>query len=216
MALYLFLLGLASPLTQVSQHPPEENHSPQEIFVAELQNLTIVNLGETYQSLPSRNLAGGHPRSQLILKVGIRLKNISSDHVMTLDTDCFRMVGKLVFPEPLVGPVEAPDDFPSTPDSLAGHCRDFPLNHKLVRVMPGKSYEAITQLKFEVVDGVAADPPQSVNPGVYFLQARIAITQNWIVDKQEQRGQVTPWNSGPVDTEPMKFTVKGKSKRRQV
>lgn len=210
LSLSLILLGPLLLLTTVVRQRPEENHLQQFIMDSQLEKLTLVNLGETYQSVPASNPTEGRPRLQVTLKVVIRMQNISSDHVMTLATDRFRIVATSVYRDPGVGPIEVPDDFPSD-EIVTGPCPHDLKPHQVVTVMPGKSYEAATQLKFFVVEDALADPPLSVNPGIYFLRARVLVVKTW--DAHEHEG--VECTSGPIDTAPMRFTVEGKSEWRK-
>ncbi len=214
MPLHLFLLGLVFPFPLLSQHPPEEDQNQQGIPVAQLEELTLVNLAETYHSLPSRNSVGGQRRSKLTLKVGIRLKNTSKDYVMSLDPNCFRMLSKLVFRESLVGSIQTPYEFSSTPDGSVGRCQKFG-PRKMVRVMPGKSYQVATELEFDVFDDVLAERPDSLNPGPYSVQIRMEVSRGWDFHEGKRWSSSNVWWEGPMDSELMKFMVKYEAKQRR-
>lgn len=205
---YFILPGLVLQLTPAPQHAIEGNAGAQEISVSQLEKLTLVNLGESYRTIPSENRAGRKEQRELTLKVGIRIQNISSGYVMALNANCFGMVNRMVFPEPVVGPIEGNDQFPA-PDGSIESCGG---TVKVVRVMPGKSYAVTKVLKFTVLDDVPSDFRDLVNPGVNYLQGRILVAQSWEIEKQS----MPMWFEGMIDTELMRFTVKGKTKRRQV
>lgn len=211
--LYLYLLMLASPAVILPQQLPDANQGPVQIIDNRLEKLTLLNLGETYHALP-RNIAGAHARSKLTLKVGIRFRNISSNHVIDLDVTCFRIVGQLVFPEPLVGPFDVPDEFPSPAENHLELCFPDLKPHKVVRLMPGKSYEIKTRLTFDVIEDGPAEPPQSLNPGVYFLKVRMAVSQRWDVEKLKGPGLPVVWSGDLRGSESMRFVVRSSRGRR--
>jgi len=128
------------------------------------------------------------------------------------------MLDKLLLREPLVGPIEAPenlfDDFPATPDRPAIPCQDS-ISHKVVRVMPGKFYEVTTELEFAVLEDVLANPPESLNPGTYFLRIRMTVTRGWNFHEQQAGSPGGIWDVGSMDSDLLKFTVKGSSRPRK-
>lgn len=209
--LYLYSLVLAFPAVVLPQQLPGANQSPPpQIINYNLEKLTLLNLGETYHTLP-RNIAGVHARSQLTLNVGIRFRNISTNHVIDLDVHCFRILGQLVFPEPLVGPVDVPDEFPSASErQICPHST----SNRAVRLMPGKSYVLKTRLTFDVIEDGHEDPPRSLNLGVHFLRLRMFTSQRWDVEKLKRPGLPDVWLGGLMGSEPMRFVVKSSRGRR--
>jgi hypothetical protein len=113
---YVILLGVAFQSVPSPRRPANEDFRSQTVPDWQLQKLPLVNLGETYQTIPSTKTAEGRSRVQLSLKIGIRLQNISGNHVLAVGTDCFRLVKTLVIPEPLVGRVEEAGGVLTTPE----------------------------------------------------------------------------------------------------
>jgi hypothetical protein len=141
---------------------------------------------------------------------GFSKSNVSRDYVMVLDANCFGLVNYQVFPEPVVGPVEAPSEYPSPDGSVEGCGRTDSLS-KVIRVMPGKSYEFTKELRFEVLDDVPSDYHGSVNPGVWYLQVMIVAAQSWDMGKQG----TSLWGVGPKESGLLRFEVNGKAKPRR-
>jgi hypothetical protein len=204
---YVILLGVAFQSVPSSAHPANEDFRSQTVPDWQLQKLTLVNLGETYETISSTKTAEGRSHVQLTLKVGIRLQNISGNHVLAVGTDCFRLVKTLVIPEPLVGPVEEPGGVLTTPWNPVEHCKNLGLPRQFLKVMPGESYTVTEQLKFVVLNDAPADLPQSLNPGVYYLRATIEMARSWDLDKPNKS---VNWFVSTTDTAPMKFTVTAK------
>jgi hypothetical protein len=187
-----------------------------QIFAENLTvDLALENLGEKYEIIPSNEPYGSRSVLQLTLKVGIRLQNISAEHVVLLDPSC-GVVKKSVLREPLVGPIGESGDILAEPQipqmSPFGGCELGP-HPKVVKLMPGKSYEFTEELKFKVIDSLAVDLSESINPGVYYLQFTIELTRIWEMNKQVL--PTFPLYVSRMDTALMKFTVKGKPRRKQ-
>ena len=206
---YLVLLGVAFQSVPSAEHPANEDLHLQTIPEWQLQKLTLLKLGETYQTIPLSKTAEGRAQLEFTLKVRIRLENISRNHILALDPSCFRLVRRVVFPEPLVGPVEAPNDVFASGNRFVDACKNLGAPRKIVRVMPGKSYETTEQLKFKVLDDSPADLSESLNPGVYYLQVTIVSARNWDIDKQTIVGFVV----GPIESTLLKFAVRGKPRQ---
>jgi hypothetical protein len=190
------------------KHPANEEFSSQGIPESQLLRLELVNLAETYQAIPSTETADGSSQIQFKLKVKIRLRNISSDKVLALDMGCFRLVKTVVFPEPPVGPIEAPNDVFATQNGLVDPCKNLGPPQKIVKVIPGKSYETTAQLRFKVLEDSPEDFYKSLNPGVHYLQVTIVSARNWDIEKQTIVGFIV----GPIESTVMRFVVKGKPK----
>jgi len=210
LASHLAVLGLVFPLNSPARRLVTENVgaqiTPEDLTV----DLTLENLGEEYQVIPSTEPHGGRSASQLTLKVGIHLQNTSAEYVMSLDPGCLRVVKKVVFPEPLVGPIQEPIDIFESPEPLTPCASGWP-PRKVIRVMPGESYEITEQLKFKIADKFSADFSESISPGVYYLQLTMAFARSWGTGKQTN----TVWFEGAMQAPLMKFKVSGKPKRRQ-
>jgi hypothetical protein len=126
-----------------------------------------------------------------------------------LDKNCFRLVKRVVFPEPLVGPIEAPNYTFTTENPPVYRCRNLGPPREIAKVMPGRSYEITEQLKFKVLDDSPADLSESLNPGVYYLQLTMVLARTWDIEKQT----IVGWDVGPIDSALLKFTVKGRPKK---
>jgi len=213
---YVLVLGLNFPLNS-SGRPLEKQNVGAESAPKELKDLTVdltlENLGEKYEPIPSNKPHGSRSVLQLTLKVGIRLQDTSAEHAIELDPSCFRVVKRSVFREPLVGPIGESGDIFAEPQRPPFDVCDLEPHPKVVRVMPDKSYEVTEQLKFKVIDSPAVDLSESINPGVYYLQYTITLARRWDMGKQVL--PASPWDTSPMDTALLKFTVVDRSKRRQ-
>jgi hypothetical protein len=201
------IFGVAFQSPPSTQTPTSEGSRSQIISEWQLQKLDLVNLGQSYETIPFAKAAGDGSQLQFTLKFRVRLQNISKNHILALDTNCFRLVKTVVFPEPLVGATELPKRAFTT-NVPVDACKNLGLPRKIVRVMPGESYEMTEQLKFAVLDDSPADLSESINPGVYYLLATIILARNWDIDKQT----VDDFFVSSIDSSPMKFTVNGKPK----
>lgn len=211
LTLCLFLLGLTLIIASPARLPVEEYQSPQQCAFMPAMELTLLNWHETYHDFPTPNIADVRHRSQVTLTFVVRFKNITSERVLTLDTDCFRIVRKLVFAQPLVSPAEGALETDSTPDGSGVGCRSY-LHPHAVTLLPGESYETTRKLKFAIVDDVV-DHPHSLKPGSYFLQVTVATGVGWDVHDEKGWRQIGSWVFGFIDSEPMRFIVKRRSRQ---
>jgi len=217
-SIYLFsgfsFLVMAVPLDSLSQTLVEADQSQVQVQVIEAPTtrLSLVDRGMTYSNFAQADSGSKHTRTQVTLEVGDQFTNTSSNIVLSLDADCFRMVSKLVFAEPLVGPIEPPPQ-----DSLnLEPIKNCPTSRakKVVSLSPGQSYEARTQLKFEVIDKGPAHLPRSLNPGVYFLQITMSTAVGFGVNDDKGPRRISSWTVGYADSDLLRFVVEGKPTRR--
>jgi hypothetical protein len=206
LAVHSILFGVPAQSVPSSKYPTNEEFRSQGIPESQLLRLELMNLSETYQAIPSAETVDGSSQVQFKLKVKLRLRNISSDKVLALDLGCFRLVKTVVFPEPLVGPIEAPNDIFATENGLVDPCKNLGPPRKIARVIPGKSYETTEQLRFKVLNDSPADFSHSLNPGVHYLQVTIVAARNWDIEKQT----IVGFTVGPIESTVLRFVVKGK------
>jgi hypothetical protein len=157
------------------------------------------------------------PHSLLTLHLSLRFIN-QTNKVVKLDTNCIRLFQRVVYDNPLVGPSEALLP-PGERRAITLQGCPYAADEKLLRLLPGESFETTQEVTFGVVSLGAFQPPVTLKPGGYFLQ--LSELTWWEIDGQDQtlkeeRKKPGSFTGRVVSSELTRFVVKGKPVKRQV
>ena len=180
--------------------------------------LTLSINHETYTRIADLPEDAKKPHAQLVLDLRLRFTN-QTDKVVKLDTNCILWSETVIYDSPLVGPSEPLGASAPTAHALTDQACPYTAEEKLLRLLPGESFEATQRVKFRVVSPEAFDPPDTLKPGKYFL--KLTETTMWEIDGEdlslrEKWKQPGVQIGRAVTSKLMSFVVKGKQIKRQV
>jgi hypothetical protein len=155
------------------------------------------------------------PHVLLTLQLRLCFTN-QTGKVVKLHRKCILLSSKVIYDNPLVGP---PEELTSGGEGIfALQGCPYVADGKLLRLLPGASFEATQKVKFGVVTQGPFQPPEMLKPGEYFL--KLTELTWWEIDGQDQNLKEKWKKPGAligraINSELMSFVVKGKPVKRR-
>jgi hypothetical protein len=196
-----------------STTPPFQ--SDKDMPIREPFRITLSIEHETYSRVADSSDKARKPNVGLILDLRLHFTN-QTDKIVMVDVNCILIYGTVIYDSPLVGPSEPLNADGEIADTVQG-C-PYVTDEKLLRLLPGESFEATQQVKFEVVTQDRFHPPDILEPGEYFL--KLTELTWWEIDGQDQNLKEKWKKPGAligraVNSELMGFVVEGKPIKRR-
>lgn len=182
--------------------------------ISEPFKLTLNIDDESYSRISDSVDSTKEPHVLLTLHLSLRFAN-QTNKIVRLDTNCILFFQRVVYDNPLVGPSEAL--LPPGEKAIGVQGCPYVPDEKLLRLLPGESFETTQEVTIGVVSVGAFHPPVTLKPGQYFLQ--LTELTWWEIDGQDQDLKEKWRKPGAsvgraVTSEIMHFVVKGKPAKR--
>ncbi len=208
-----FLLLASVSWLAASTIPPFQ--SDKDLPIRDPFRITLSIEHEKYSRMTDSSDKAGKPKVVLILDLRLHFTNQTDKNVM-VQANCILLYGTVIYDRPLVGPSE-----PLNADGEIAHTAHgcpYVTDERLLRVLPGESFEATQQVKFGVVTQGSFRPPDTLKPGEYFL--KLTELTWWEIDGQDQNLKEERRKPGAligraVNSELMGFVVEGKPIKRR-